>query len=56
MLTNLKPHQLATIADKLHEHAHKCKKPVDDCKECKRNIAWFAEQPLHVLSNLLREG
>lgn len=56
MLTNAKRMQITQLqAEKRHEHARRCKKPLDECIVCKDNIRWFAELPPAVLSAMLEE-
>jgi hypothetical protein len=37
------------------EHAAKCKKPLEDCFTCQKNIEFFASLPLPVLTRLTEE-
>ncbi len=45
-----------TAAELLYAHARKCKKAPSECQVCVKNIAWFAELPLDVLSGVLEEA
>lgn len=43
------------IADRMHEHARKCKKAPEECKTCVINMKWFGELPPQTLSKVLSE-
>ena len=47
---------ITEAADKRHDHARKCKKPLDECIVCEGNIRWFAELPPMVLAQVLQEA
>ena len=46
---------LRGMADKMHEHARNCKKPIDRCEACRFNIAFFGELSPATLSAVLEE-
>lgn len=43
------------IASVLHDHARRCKEPLTDCKQCQRNMTWFAGLSLPLLSAVLED-
>lgn len=43
------------MADRLHAHARDCRRPIDGCAACQKNIAWFAALPPQMLSDVLSE-
>lgn len=46
---------IESLARKAWEHAGGCKKSPDDCATCQKNIAWFGQLSLPVLSEVLGE-
>jgi hypothetical protein len=45
-----------TRAERIWDHARKCKKTLDDCVTCNAGIQYFAELPLGVLAHTLQEN
>lgn len=46
---------IVTEAEKRHEHARRCKKPLDECLVCQGNIEWFGQLPAGILAVILEE-